>query len=109
VDNASNEDGFVIQRAVKVVFQSLATIGADVTTYVDNTAQPATTFGYRVYAFNALGNSLFSNTTTVVVPAAPAAPTNLILTLLNPPRISLTFRDNANNETALWLSGQQMV
>jgi FtsP/CotA-like multicopper oxidase with cupredoxin domain len=99
-DIATNETAYYVERAVNGGgFLPLATLGANVTTWVDTTGLPATTYDYRVYAFNTLGPSLFSNTATVVVPAAPAVPTNLTLTPLSGPRVSLTFRDNANNET----------
>jgi hypothetical protein len=85
-------------------FPSLTVKPVSVTVLVQNppkapTGLPATTYNYRVYAANTVGNSLYSNTSMVVVPAATAAPTNLTATLLSGPRVSLTFKDNANNET----------
>ena len=104
MDNASNETAYYVERAVNGgAFLPLATLGANVTTFVDTTGLPATTYDYRVYALNSIGSSLYSNTATVVVPAAPAAPTNLTATLLSGPRVSVTFRDNATNETGFIL------
>jgi hypothetical protein len=101
-DHATNETGFVVERATNGgAFAPIGTVGANVVTYVDNTGQPATTYDYRVMAVNAAGNSPYSNVVQVVLPAAPAAPTNLTLTLLaNPTRVRLTWQDNATNETA---------
>jgi FtsP/CotA-like multicopper oxidase with cupredoxin domain/fibronectin type 3 domain-containing protein len=99
-NNATNQTGFSIERSVNGgVFSVIGTVAANVFTFTDNTGAPATTYAYRVAATNAQGSSLYSNTVQVVVPAPPAAPTNLTVTLLSGPRVSLTFRDNANNET----------
>jgi FtsP/CotA-like multicopper oxidase with cupredoxin domain len=104
VDNSTDETGFTIQRCAGAGctnFVDLDGVGANVTTYADNVA-PNATYSYRVYAFNLAGNSVQpSNVFTVTVPAAPAAPTNLVLTVqgsLPPtgPRIRLVFRDNQN-------------
>jgi FtsP/CotA-like multicopper oxidase with cupredoxin domain len=103
-DNSNNETSFIIERSTNGgAFTQIGTVGANITTFVDTTGQPATTYTYRVYSANALGTSPYSNTAQVVVPAAPAAPTSLVVTLqLGIPgtlQASLTWRDNANNET----------
>lgn len=101
-DNATNETGFVVQRSSGGgAFANIASLPADSVSFLDTTAQLATTYVYRVYAENAAGASPASNEVSVVIPAAPLAPTNLVLTLqgsLNPPgpRIRVTFRDNQN-------------
>jgi hypothetical protein len=106
-DNADNETSFVVERrdnggafTTLGTFGALAGTGGSVTT-PDITVVPGHTYAYRVYAVNAASPSGFSNTATVVVPASPAAPTNLVLTVqgaLPPtgPRIRLVFRDNQN-------------
>jgi hypothetical protein len=75
-------------------------VGANVTTYSDATVAPNTAYAYRVFAFNAIGDSLPSNVATVTTPAAgPAAPSNLTATLsFGPTRVQLSWRDNSNNE-----------
>ena len=109
-DNATNETGFAIERQLNGgPFVQVGTVAANVTTFVDTVANglaPAATFGYRVIATNAIGPSLPSNVFTQVIPAPPAAPTNLTATLQALPagpgpvaQVTLTFRDNANNET----------
>jgi FtsP/CotA-like multicopper oxidase with cupredoxin domain len=100
VDNSTNETSFVVERAIgSGAFSTLATVGANVTQYVDLTGGANTTYRYRVAANNPLGNSAFSNTVQVVVPAAPLAPTNLTAVLQTGLQVRLTWRDNANNET----------
>jgi FtsP/CotA-like multicopper oxidase with cupredoxin domain len=101
IDNANNETNFVIERATNTgPFAQIAVVGANIVTYVDSTVLPGTTYTYRVAAVNAVGLSPYSNTAQVVVPGAPAAPTNLTAIILTAPvRVQLTWRDNATNET----------
>lgn len=80
VDHASNEDGFMIERAAgSGPFTQIATIGAvsgtgGTGTYVDSGLPAGSTFSYRVRAFNSAGNSGYSNVATGTTPAAVAPP-----------------------------------
>ncbi len=68
-DNSENEQGFLLQRATNKGFsQNLVTItlGSNTHTYVDTTVTLNTRYYYRVQAFNALGNSAYSNTASVM-------------------------------------------
>ena len=101
-DNSNNETGFRIERALgNGAFSSLGTVGAGIATFTDSTAQPLTTYRYRVFAFNAQGDSTSSsNTITITTPAAPiAAPTNLAASAPLATQVNLTWMDNASNET----------
>jgi PKD repeat protein len=67
-DNASNETGFYVERAVKaknLQFSRIATVGAGVKTYTRT--ETADTWVYRVQAFNGVGTSAYSNTVTIRV------------------------------------------
>jgi predicted phage tail protein len=60
------------------------------------------TYRYRVRAFNAAGDSSYSNTATVSVPAAatvPAAPTSLTLTVASASRVDVAWTDGSSNES----------
>jgi hypothetical protein len=97
-DNANNELGYYITN-----FGQIDGVAANISAYTDPTAQPNTTYSYRVIAYNLGGNSVPSNIATVTTPAppvvGPTAPTNLAATLLfNPTRAQLSWRDNSNNE-----------
>jgi hypothetical protein len=61
-DNSNNESGFAIERKTGTsgTFSQRATVGANVKTYVDAGLPAATTFCYRVRAFNSAGNSAFT-------------------------------------------------
>ena len=64
-----NESGFIVQRSSDGVnFTQIGTTGANVTTYADTAnLVVGTTYSYRVAATNALGNSGYSNISSVTV------------------------------------------
>lgn len=82
-DNANNEDGFEVERcqgASCTSFARIATLGVNVTTFVDNALLAGTVYCYRVRAINTGGASGYTNTAcNTTLPAAPAAPSNLIV------------------------------
>jgi len=63
-DNSSNEDGFKIERCAGngcQDFVQVAQVGAGVTAYSDTGLSHNVKYGSRVRAFNASGNSGYSN------------------------------------------------
>ena len=61
-DNASDEDGFNVERSADGTnFNLIGSIGADVTAYSDNGLSASTLYYYRVIAFNSAGSSAASN------------------------------------------------
>jgi FtsP/CotA-like multicopper oxidase with cupredoxin domain len=107
------EIGYRIQRASfdsRGRLGAYSTIGsalANATRFTDNSAGLNTIYQYRIFAFNAAGNSPVSNevlvNTAITGTITPAAPTNLTATAQTGARASLTFRDNASNETGFWI------
>ncbi|WP_418791912.1 stalk domain-containing protein [Phosphitispora sp. TUW77] len=70
-DNSSNEDGFKIERSTdESIFSEIATVGADITEYLDTDVAPDTEYTYRIRSYNNFGDSNYSNETTAVTPAA---------------------------------------
>jgi len=69
-DNSSNETGFKIERKTGSggTYSEIATTGADVTSYSDTGLSVSTTYYYRVYAYNSVGNSPYSNEASVTTP-----------------------------------------
>ncbi|MBV9470032.1 MAG: fibronectin type III domain-containing protein, partial [Abitibacteriaceae bacterium] len=61
-DNSSNEQGFKIERLSGSTWTQIATAGVNVTTYTNSGLQRGKTYSYRVRAYNATGNSAYSNT-----------------------------------------------
>ena len=103
VDNSNNESGFRIERAtgtgVGIIFVPVTTVGANVATFSDTTVQPGTTYTYRVFAYNAIGDSLPSNLATAATPQVPpAAPSGLAATAISAHQVNLTWTDGSNNE-----------
>jgi len=81
-DNANNESGFLVERAVNGgAFTLLTTVPAKTNTgsvsYTDMNVVPGTSYAYRVAAINAAGKSAYSNTATAELSSPPAAPTTL--------------------------------
>ncbi|MBA9076121.1 gliding motility-associated C-terminal domain-containing protein [Rufibacter quisquiliarum] len=66
-DNSPNETGFEIERSTDgTTFNSLATVGANVTTYSDKTVVGSTKYYYRVRATGASAASEFSNVAEII-------------------------------------------
>jgi acid phosphatase type 7 len=62
-DRAGNESGFGIERSSDgLTFSQIATVGANVVVYLNTGLTANKTYKYRVRAFNAAGNSAYSNT-----------------------------------------------
>ena len=75
-DNSNNEDGFKIERGPSTTgpFTQIGTVLSDTKSYTDSGLADATTFCYRVRAFNASGDSGYTNvvcaTTTATLTVA---------------------------------------
>jgi carboxypeptidase T len=70
-DLSSNETGFTIERCAGASctrFAQVALVGPNVTTYANTGLRTSTTFRYRVRAYNAVGNSAYSNTAGAATP-----------------------------------------
>lgn len=62
IDNSENEDGFIIERKTRNgEFLNVAKAGVNDTVYIDTDISLNVFYTYRLYAFNQLGNSGFSN------------------------------------------------
>lgn len=66
-DNSTNETGFKIERKSGTgTYAVIGTTATDITTFSDTGLTPSTTYTYRVYSNNAVGNSLtYSNELTL--------------------------------------------
>jgi hypothetical protein len=66
--------GFSVERAdgtgSACLFSEIGGVGPHVAAFRDGSVRPRTTYSYRVYAWNATGNSSFSNVVEVTTPEA---------------------------------------
>ena len=73
-DNANNETGYVLERSLNgTSWNTVATLGANVNSYIDSGLSAVTDYFYRVHATSSDGRSLDSN--TLALTTAAAAPT----------------------------------
>jgi len=106
IDQSTNEDNFRIERGPSVSgpWTTLATVGANTTTYANTGLTGSTTYYYRVFATSvAGGSSTTSNVAVATTPVAPvqtpAAPSALTATAVSFLQINLTWLDNSTNES----------
>jgi Fibronectin type III domain len=75
-DNSTNENGFRIERCTGAgctSFAELTPVGANVTSYQNIGLAAGTSYSYRVRAYNAGGNSGYSNTATATTMSSTGA------------------------------------
>jgi len=97
INNATNEDGFRIERSAdgQMTWQLAGTASASTTWFADASRTSDQQMCYRVFAFNGLGASSASN---IDCATPPAAPTGLVATTAAGLVIDLTWIDNSKVE-----------
>jgi titin len=101
-DNATDEDGFRIERAPDVAgvagtYVEVGTVAASVGAYSSTDVVGNTSYWFRVRAYNVVGPSGYSNATSAIL-TGPAAPTALAAIPFSATRIDLTWVDNSSDE-----------
>jgi hypothetical protein len=108
VDNSDNETGFKIERRIaNGEYVLLANVGRDVTFHSDinSSGFASGTYYYRVKAYNNIGQSAYSNETSVIVsttpviPAIPEASSGLVASPISSIRVDLAWIDNSLTES----------
>ncbi|SMP61713.1 fibronectin type III domain-containing protein [Anoxynatronum buryatiense] len=98
-DNATNETGYKIERKTgSGNYSEIATVSANITNYTNTGLSNNTTYTYRVRAYNAVGNSDYSNEAAVTIASVPAKPDELKITSTSTDRLTITWKDNSSNE-----------
>jgi phosphodiesterase/alkaline phosphatase D-like protein len=99
-DQSSNEAGFYIERSPNgTTFKQIATVGANITTFLNKGLTPSTNYFYRVRAYAGTTKSAYSNTASAITLSTVVAPSNLQTTSISTSQISLTWSDNSSDET----------
>jgi len=102
-DNSNSESGFKIERKTPQsgaeTYAQMATVNANVQSFVDSSLVQITTWFYRVRAFNAGGHSAFTNeANATTLPDPPATPANLTTVTISRNQINLAWTDNSTTE-----------
>ena len=99
-DNSSNETGFLLQRKTGTAgaWTTINSPAANVTTYEDRTVAASTTYYYRIYARNSVGQSVASNDAMATTYGVTTAPTGIMATAISSTQINLSWNDVATNE-----------
>jgi hypothetical protein len=81
IDNATNEDGFRIERRLSPTgsYAPLSAVAANTVTYPDTTVTDGQSYCYRVQAYNGAGSSGYTNEACAT--AGPPAPSTYTLTV----------------------------
>ncbi|MEN6390939.1 MAG: fibronectin type III domain-containing protein [Syntrophomonas sp.] len=99
-DNSSNETKFTIIRKSTGANEVIASLAANVTSYLDKNLSPNTSYTYRVIAMNDAGDSLSGEATaktksdSYTDDSPPAAPSNLSATAISSSQINLSWQAN---------------
>jgi hypothetical protein len=99
---SSNEQGFYVERreSGETDWARIATVGAAFTNFGDSQLEHGVTYEYRVQAFNAFGESPFSEIVTATTPepaTAPNPPSDLSVTGVTHNRVDLAWVNNASD------------
>ncbi|MBZ0266572.1 fibronectin type III domain-containing protein, partial [bacterium] len=102
VDLSDNENAFAIERSTDggTLFEEVAQVAANLTSYTDAGLPASTEYCYRVRADNFAGASGYTNLdcATTPAPVPPAAPIDLTATASVSSRIDVTWTDQADDE-----------
>ena len=97
-DNSDNEQGFVIGRSISSSgpWTQIISVTANTISYSNTGLEDATEYFYRVNAYNASGNSAYSNIDSGVT--YMNTPTDLTGTNIGTNKVELNWTDNSGNE-----------
>ena len=100
-DNSFDESGFKIERKreSEETYIEIDDVDANGTSYSDTGLEPATTYSYRVRAYNGHGDSDDSDEAEATTAIILDAPTNLTATGVSHSRIRLSWTDNSFGES----------
>jgi hypothetical protein len=100
-DNSRNESGFKVERSPDGVngWQQIAAPGPNAVTYSNTGLGAGAHFYYRVRAYNALGDSLYTVPADAVTTSVLSAPGGLSASPASPTQVNLAWTDTNSAET----------
>jgi hypothetical protein len=107
--DVTDEDGYQLERSADggQSFSLIATLAADSVSYSDTGLSAASSYIYRLSAFNSAGvaapsNDAWATTDPIVIPV-PNAPSALSASAVSATEIALSWSDNASDESGFEL------
>jgi len=99
-DKSNNEEGFKIEKKIQgsTVWNEIAAVNENITYYQDVGLQSGRVYYYRIYAFNAWGNSDYSNVVWDTTKQSPDSPTQLVAQAVSVNEIDVSWNDNSDDE-----------
>ncbi|MDI6792084.1 MAG: PKD domain-containing protein [bacterium] len=99
-DNSDNETGFRIERRTGAAddFDTIALVMAGTEIYLDSGLASETTYCYRLFAYNKIGDSSYAEACFTTSASPPIAPANLTVKAVSSSRINLAWQDNSLDE-----------
>lgn len=94
VDNANNEDGFVVERRTNEGdYERLTRVHPNQTQFTDLQIESGKTYEYRIAAYNLQGNSSYTESIsfTANAPVSPDNPTSLSITCFSEKEVCLSW------------------
>ncbi len=99
-DASATEQGFKVERSLNggATWSQIAALPANTTTWTNSSLTPATSYGYRVRAYDGQLLSPPSAPADAMTFPPPAAPSEPVAVALTPSSIRLTWTDNSTTE-----------
>lgn len=113
-DNSSNEDGFGVMRSddFGLNYTNVGSVGTDVTTFNDNTVSSQSTYYYKVYAYNGIGDSDFSNIVNISTGTVGISEQNASISIFPNPADDIVIIETSEGRSTITivdLTGRKVV
>ncbi|MDR3634849.1 MAG: fibronectin type III domain-containing protein [Isosphaeraceae bacterium] len=99
--DAAGGSGFRVERLVGGTWTAVGTVGTGVTSFTDTGLSEATSYSYRLFATNSVGDSAPSATQTAATP--PSSPSGLTATAISPTRVNLSWTDHSTAASSYYV------
>jgi len=110
LENSDDEAGFLIDRRESGAsdWVRLDTLSPDSTFFADTGVSEQTKYYYKLKAWNAVGESAYSDVVSATTPMAPpAAPAGLVVFAVDSSTIELAWQDSSGNEETFKIDRRQ--